>query len=260
MNNTYRHDVLQTLISILEPMPDVLAAWEGGSIANGTADQYSDIDLSVYTTSPMQEVLERVEAALAKFQVVHAWRETKSAWGPGMLQRMLILKDAPQFFYVDVAAFDGSNQKLLADFFEIERHGQPVVHFDKQNIVKLTHTDQEALFKRQQARLEEIKQVFPIYKTLVLKEIQRGKAIDALAFYQSGLVRPLVEVLGMIHRPYKFDFGLRYLHKQFPAEVSQLIQDLVYVSDLATLRNKLEKLEVAFDQAAATAAAKTSLL
>lgn len=259
MTESYRQKVLQTIISALEPMPDVLAAWEGGSIANGSADQYSDIDLSIYSKTPMPEILERVEVALAPFQVMHAWRENKSAWGPGMLQRMLILKDSPEFFYVDVATFDGSNPKIIADFFEIERHGNPVVHFDKNNIVKLTHTDPVALFERQKARLTEIKQVFPIYKTLVLKEIKRGKAIDAFAFYQNGLLRPLVEVLGMIHRPYKFDFGLRYLHKQFPAVVSELIQDLIYVPDLNSLPTKLAKLEEAFTQAVTKAQAKESL-
>ena len=51
-----------------------------------------------------------------------------------MLQRFIFLKDAPDFFYVDVAAFDGSNEKLMNDFFEVERHGTPVIHFDKQGI------------------------------------------------------------------------------------------------------------------------------
>ncbi len=258
--STFKQDVLQTIIDTLKPMPDILAAWEGGSKANGTSDQYSDVDLSIYSKTPLQEVLERVEASLAKYNVVHAYRETKSAWGAGMLQRFIFLKDAPDFFYVDVAAFDGSNEKLMNDFFEVERHGTPVIHFDKQGIVKLTHTDLEALFKRQQNRLAEILQIFPVYKTLVQKEMQRGKAIDAIAFYQNGLVRPLVEVLGMVHRPYKFDFGFRYLHSQMPPEVSRLVEDLLYVPDVNCLPSRLLKLETALMDAAQKVKAKKGLL
>jgi len=34
----------------LQPRPDVLAGWEGGSAAFGTTDAYSDIDLSFLVT------------------------------------------------------------------------------------------------------------------------------------------------------------------------------------------------------------------
>ena len=260
MSDKYKQDVLKTILSQLEPMPDMLAAWEGGSAATKTKDQYSDIDLCLLSTAPLQDVLDRVEKSLTPFHVTDVWKQTKSGWGEGLLQRFLMLKDAPKHFFVDVAVFEMSASKLMNDFLEVERHGDVIVHFDKNNLIKAGHTDAEALFKRQQLRLIEIAQAFPFYKTLVLKEIDRGQAIDAMSFYQTGMLRPLVEVLGMLHRPYKFDFGLRYVHKHFPADVQKMVQDLTYVSDLADLSKKVIKLEEAFTEALKKAQAKKSLI
>ena len=260
MSDKYKQDVLKTILSELEPMPDMLAAWEGGSAATKTKDQYSDIDLCLLSTAPLQDVLDRVEKSLTPFHVTDVWKQTKSGWGEGLLQRFLMLKDAPKHFFVDVAVFEMSASKLMNDFLEVERHGDVIVHFDKNNLIKTGHTDAEALFKRQQLRLLEITQAFPFYKTLVLKEIDRGQAIDAMSFYQTGMLRPLVEVLGMLHRPYKFDFGLRYVHKHFPADVQKMVQDLTYVSDLADLSKKVIKLEEAFTEALKKAQVKKSLL
>lgn len=260
MSDNYKNDVLQTILKSLEPMADILAAWEGGSAATKTKDQFSDIDLCILTSAPLQDVLDRVEKSLSQFQVTHVWKQNKSLWGDGMLQRFLMLKNAPKHFFVDVAVFDMASTKIMNDFLEVERHGHAVVHIDKNSFVKPGHTDPEALFQRSQARLREVAQTFPFYKTLVLKEIDRGQAIDAMAFYNNGLLRPLVEVLGMIYRPYKFDFGFRYLHKHFPAELQNLVQDLTYVSDLADLSKKVIKLESAFIDACEKAQAKKSLV
>lgn len=249
----YKQDVLKTVLNTLEPMPDILAAWEGGSAATKTKDQYSDIDLCLLASAPLQDVLDRVEKSLEKFEVTRAWKQSKSGWGEGMLQRFLMLKDAPKHFFVDVAVFDLSASKLMNDFLEVERHGEVILHFDKNNLIRPGHTDLEALKARQKERLGELSQSFPFFKTLVLKEIDRGQAIDAMSFYQNGMLRPLVEVLGIVHRPYKFDFALRYVHKHFPADVQKMVQDLTYVSDLADLSKKVIKLEGAFAEASKNA-------
>lgn len=245
----YRKHVLKIILDEIEPSPEILAAWEGGSAATGTRDEYSDIDLSVLAVSPIRAVLDQIESALKRLQVIHTWQPIKSFWGEGMLQRVIVLKDSPKHFSVDVAVFDLAYPQLLKDFLEVERHGSPHIYFDKRNLIKSGHTDQQALFMRQQARAAELNQGFPIFKTLALKEIVRGQAIDAISFYQIGLVRPFVEVLGMIHRPFKYDFGMRYVHKTFPKEAQALIEELSYVARFEDLPEKISKVEKAFREA-----------
>ncbi|MGZ5279979.1 MAG: nucleotidyltransferase domain-containing protein [Pseudobdellovibrionaceae bacterium] len=238
---------------------NVLAAWEGGSAATGTRDQYSDIDLCILTNSSLRPILDQVETSLGKLQVSHTWQPLKCFWGEGMMQRVIVLKDSPKHFSVDVAVFDQAHPQLLKDFLEVERHGQPLIYFDKSGLVMPVHTDAIALFKKQQARAEELSQGFPIFKTLVLKEMDRGQAIDAISFYQNGLVRPFIEVAGMIYRPFKSDFGMRYIHKTFPKGVQELIEDLSYVSNVSELPNKILKVEKAFNEAVMRVKNRTAL-
>ena len=75
-------------------------------------------------------------------------------------------------------------------------------------------------------------QAFPVYKVQVLKAIDRGHEADAFHFYQSGIVRPLVELLGMIYRPFQYDFGLRYIYRSFPGDLRERVRCLCYVKDL----------------------------
>jgi hypothetical protein len=249
MNTDYRKKVLDVLVSSLQPASDILAAWEGGSAATGTMDEYSDIDLNLLTTSPLRGVLDRIELSLGPLGVEHVWQPVKCFWGEGMMQRVFILKDSPTHFLVDVAVFDQSNPQLLKDFMEIERHGVAPVLFDKGGFIKPGHTDAAAMFLRQQIRAEELKQGFPVFKSLVLKELDRGQSIDAFNFYQNGLVRPYVELLGMLYRPFKFDFGFRYLHKHLPNESRQLVEQLVYVNDAKALGERIPVLEQKFNEA-----------
>jgi hypothetical protein len=255
----YRQQVLKIIFEEIEPSSDILAAWEGGSAATRTQDQFSDIDLCVLTSSFPMLVLDRIEKALEKMKVSHTWQPNKSFWGEGLLQRVVVLKDSPKYFSVDIAVFDHSHTQLLQDFLEVERHGQPVIFFDKSNFIKTGHTDKAELFKRQQLRLNELSDGFPIFKSLALKEIERGHWIDAISFYQIGLVRPFVEVLGMIHRPFKFDFGMRYIHKSFSKEDQVLIEDLSYVSSFKELPEKILKVEMAFNTAANLVRSRTEL-
>ncbi len=245
----YRNQVLRISLDELKPSSDILAVWEGGSAATGTKDQFSDIDLCILASSPPKTILDRVEKSLGTLGVSYTWQPMKSPWGEGLMQRVIVLKDSPKYFFVDVGVFDQAYPQLLQDFLEIERHGQPVIHFDKAQYIKPGHTDAAAMFKRQQLRAQELKQGFLIYKSLVLKEIERQHPIDAIAFYQNGLVKPLIELLGMIYRPYKFDFGMRYIHRSFPQETQKLIEELNYIANFKDLPERVLKVETAFNEA-----------
>jgi predicted nucleotidyltransferase len=42
-----RNQILETLITTLEPIDFVLAFWQGGSAAHGFTDEWSDLDIGV---------------------------------------------------------------------------------------------------------------------------------------------------------------------------------------------------------------------
>ncbi len=245
----YRSQVIEAIVLGIKDRPDIYAAWEGGSLATKSTDSFSDIDFSILAKAPIKPILDIVQNTLQKFQVIHTWQSNRSFWGEGMAQRVIVLKDSPKYFSVDCGIFDIDDRKLLADFMEVERHGSPKVFFDKLGLIKEGHTDVLALFEKQQLRAEELSQGFPIFKTLTLKEIERGKSIDAIGFFQAGLVRPYIEVLGMLRRPFKYDFGMRYIHQTFPLDEQKLIEEFCYVARFKDLPEKLAKLENEFNEA-----------
>lgn len=256
----YKNRVLKAMLEAAEKSADVFAAWEGGSAATATRDQYSDIDLCLLGRKPLRPILDLMQEALAPFGVIHTWQAAKSFWGEGLMQRVIVLKDAPKHFFVDVGVFDQDHPQMVKEFLEVERHGQPIIYFDKRNEIKPGHTDAAALFQKQQARAEEIMQAFPIFKTLVLKELDRGQGIDAISFYYNGILRPTIEMMGMIHRPFKSDFGMRYIHKHFPLEKQKMIEDLSYISSAKNLFEKVERAEKAIQEAYQQVKSRTSLI
>ncbi|MGB3428040.1 MAG: hypothetical protein WBA53_07675, partial [Burkholderiaceae bacterium] len=81
----------------------------------------------------------------------------------------------------------------------------------------------------------------PIYAMLVEKELARGRPMEALGFYQA-LLRALLEVLGMVHRPDRFDFGWRYVETQLPEEELQQLARFAFVGDPEALRERAPEL------------------
>jgi predicted nucleotidyltransferase len=235
---SFKDRVLEALVAPLKESSQTVALWECGSASNGTSDPYSDIDIRIVAQDSIEHTFDLVEATLSSvFAISHRFVEPK-CFLPGYYQRIYFLEGAPKHFFVDVAVFLQSSEDLLLEFLEIERHGSPVIHFDKSGQVKPRNGDPAALKTKQRKRFEEIEVAYPAYKTEVMKELDRGNAIDAFAFYFLGMVRPLAELMGIIHRPFKYDFGLRYIHKMFPDTDRKAIESLSYVKDIDELKER----------------------
>jgi hypothetical protein len=245
----YRNSILKKMIEAAQLEPDILACWEGGSKATDTDDEYSDVDLCLLTNSNPDKILDLIQSAVSDFGIDYTWQSKKSFWGEGLKQRVIVLKNSPRHFCLDIGVFDYSYPDLLSEFLKIERHGLPAIYFDKQNVIKPVHMDLNLVLTGLQQRLEEIKKAFPVFKSLTLKAIDRGQPIDAIWFYQNGLLRPCIEALGMVYRPYRSDFGMRYLHRDFPLDVQKKIESLNYISDFGVLELRVSEVESLFNEA-----------
>jgi hypothetical protein len=257
-DSEFRSRLSQELSKELQRCSSILAAWEGGSSANATSDRFSDIDLNILHADNEDAVFQIVEATLRNISAIaHIYNEPKSHW-PDLTQKIYFLKDAPKHFFVDVAAFPESKPAMLAEFMQTERHGNPVVLFDKEGRIRSRPVDEQALLQRQNRRLNEIVEAFPVYRTTVFKELDRGNAIDAFAFYYSGMLRPLIEVMGLIYRPYRFDFGFRYLKRSLPADLYRRIEPFFFVANPHLLGEYAKSVDELFNQMVAEAKLKLS--
>lgn len=242
----WRDRVIAAVLPALVTRADVRGVWEGGSVAMGRADAFSDIDLYVVAAPDVHVViLDAFEAALAgAVSIAHTWRVEPSSF-PGVTQRIYLLHDAPPFFQVDCALVTPA---AAPQFLERERHGVPRVLLDRDGTIGAPPLDRDAHAARMKLRLAQIRAAWPVYRSIVEKELTRGRALDAIGFAFNGLLRPLVELAGMRHRPDRFDYGWRYLHHDLPTELQQTLQRLAYVDSPATLRANLATIDRLADE------------
>jgi predicted nucleotidyltransferase len=234
----YRRTVIEALIARLLPISAVRACFEGGSAATGRLDDFSDIDL--YVVAPLSSAdsaFEAVEAALAAHGIEHSWRVEPPPF-PDTAQRFYFLADAPRFFAVDCVV---ASESGIEPFLERERHGEPLVYFDRSSKIRARPVDRERLSDRRTHRWRQLQGAVPLYSMLVEKELARGRPLDALGFYQA-MVRALLEVFGHVYRPERFDFGWRYVESELPEDARALLAHYAYVADEQALRERAPQL------------------
>ncbi len=235
----YRQRVQAALVDALRPFTGdaaFFAAFEGGSAATGRLDPYSDIDLCVVAEASLNASLfAAIEEALQTIAPLsHVWPVADAPW-PGFAQKFYLLQGAPRFFAVDCSLLLPAT---ALTFLEVERHGTPRVLIDPRGWVQPRALDRDAHRTRCARRLAQNRAAWPVYRMLVDKELARGRTLDALGFYQA-LMRLLLELAGLRHRPERFDYGWRYLHHDLPPDLQQALQGLAFVPDATTLPSRL---------------------
>lgn len=238
-----RDTLLALLRQALHDDPAVDAAWEGGSAAFERHDELSDIDaVAVVADDAVDAVFTRVEAALAALSPIELLLAMPPQ--PGYAQKFYRLRDAGEFLVIDFVLFRRSDPLL---FREVELHGRGTTWFDHTGVLVERHLDLAADLEAARARVPVLIAQFEMFQHLTLKEIARGHASDALAFYQAWTLRPLVEALRLLHAPHTRIFGLRYLARDLPAPVVQRVEALAYARHLAHLREQQRQARAWFD-------------
>ena len=228
-----RQTVIDLLSAALESFDGALAAWLGGSDASGRTDEYSDIDIQVIVGD------ERVEAA---FEVIHEALEARSpiarrfrfpepTWH-GHSQEILALRDADPDHLIDLVIMKESTpDKLL----EVERHGRPMVIFDRGAYLKPTPLDWPSHRAKMEKRLETLGAQYEMFQALTAKAVRRGLPVEAAASYQALTFRPLIDLLRIRHCPLRFDYGSRYLDRDLPEAWRRELEDLSLPGNLDEL-------------------------
>ncbi len=231
-----REDILNAMRSVLEPLDTVHAMWEGGAAAFGRVDQWSDIDVQVICDDDsVPDVFERVEKALVDLSPIDLkYRIPEPTWH-GHSQAFYRLADAGPFLLLDFVVMKKSSERRLR---EREIHGESVVHFNKNGVLVEENIDPVQFDEKLTARLEQMPVTFDMFQSLVLKELHRGNDVEALQFYHGMTLRPLLELLRILHCPARFNFHTRYFYYDLPSDVIERLEPLFFVSGPEDLRQK----------------------
>ena len=231
-----REQIVESIVRALEPQPFVYALWEGGALAFGRLDQWSDIDICASAEDDrVLECFPLVERALEAVAPIKLKHEVKQTLSPGYVQAFYRLEGTPDCMLVDLAIFKATwPDKLL----EPEIHGTAKFHFNKDGRVKIPHLDPHKLSGDLRNAATHARMRFEIFNCFVPKELNRGNLIEAVTLYHRVVLDSLVDVLRIRHKPVRFDFKTRYIHYDLPREVTERLQDLYMIRDREDLEKK----------------------
>lgn len=237
---SYRVTYTDNQIEALRDRPEIIALWEAGSAATGTTDEYSDIDLMALCSCSTNEAFALIEAVMPP--ITHRYIEPSNS-GSDLKHRIYFHDKAPKHFFADVGVLSQDSEESLKELMAVERHGTPIVHFDDKRLIKPHPIDKTKWRLKLETRLKELEASFPIYVIQVLKPLDRHQYTEAFAFFYHGLLRKLVELMGIRFRPYRFDFELRYLERDFPQKEQDAIHEYMKYVDPGDLRRKVASIE-----------------
>jgi hypothetical protein len=239
-----RQMMIEALAAGFEPLPFTIAAWLGGSDASGTTDEWSDIDLQLLVEDgAVEQSFEIAHEVLERLSPIsHRFRLPSPTWH-GHEQEFLSLRDADPCHFVDFLVL----KRGSADWFlERERHGDALVLFDKEGLVKSAPFDRSAHVAKMEKRLAVLREIFPLFQNLTIKAARRRAGADAMMTYMTQTVRPMVELLRMRYCPDRYDYGLRYLDRDLPADVGTEVERLVFPSSVGALESYQARAEAIF--------------
>lgn len=223
-----RKEILASFKGALENLDYVHAMWEGGAAAFNRLDEWSDVDLQFDVDDDRIEdtfcVIEQtVETLSPSFR---KYRTPQLPWD-GLFQVFYQLQNASPYLILDIVVMQHSaHEKLL----QAEIHGEAVFYFDKAGVSNIPTFDWEDWKSRLRERLAVLKITFPMFQTLVTKEIYRGNRLEALSSYHACTLRPLVEILRIRYKPSRYNFHTRYVYHDLPPEVVRKLEPLFFVT------------------------------
>lgn len=234
-----REAILKCLVDALEPLDYVNAMWQCGSAAFKRVDDWSDIDIIVDVEDDrLLEVFKICDAALESLAPIEKTHVSNQALSPGACQKAYKFKGTSKYSIIEICAVKNSSPEK---FLQREIHGDIIVCFDKKNVTVHKPLDKKAFAESLKNRLLKTDNFFNLYQFLVDKELNRHNYIEALAFYNNFCINPLLLVLRMKYKPFRFEFKTRYIYYDLPADVVKEVNDLFFVKDGEDLRLKHEK-------------------
>jgi hypothetical protein len=238
-----REEIIATLTSTLIQESFIRAAWLGGSDASGRTDQWSDIDLQMVVEDTMVEkafdIFHHHLTMLSPIQYV--FRLSSPTWH-GHEQEFVSLRYADPCHLIDLVIMKLSSENW---FLEKERHGEPLILFDKDDLVHPPQFDTQAHNIRMQKRLERLRTVFPLFQNFVSKAVKRNDHVDAVQSLLTYTIRPFIELARMRYSPSVFDYGLRYLDRDIPQDLHDEMKRLILprtVDEIEYNRKRIEEL------------------
>lgn len=220
-------------------MNNITAAWEGGSVATGFDDDYSDLDLCMLCKEEhKEEILEEMVTFLKEtFGMERMYRLPEPTYH-GFSQVFFKTKNTPELFYVDFAVM---GEDVEDKYIEENRHGIGRVWVDKYKLDPSPRPDDRIKDVADGLYKGTVEKDFILILELK-KQIKRQMFSEAFPLYMSFIARCVVTLMNIKYRPAKADFGMRYIYRDYPKDEYLFIENALRVNDMKSLESYFEKL------------------
>jgi len=234
-----RARIIDRLRDGLEPDAAFRAAWLGGADANNRADELSDVDLMcIIEEGASDHCLKAVrQAAESIAPIASSFRIPPPTWHGG----------DQEFFLLEGLGFAGLIDAFVIthrepfEFLVPERHGTPVVLFDRDGLVRPTPIDWDEHNRKLAAAVDLARGKLAVLGDFPVKEALRDNPAGAMTFYQSLVLQPLITILRAVHCPARYDFGFRYLDTDLPPDLHAAIDELCFPRGIRAMEPNLRR-------------------
>ena len=233
-----RQLLIDRVETALAAQPFVHAAWLEGADAAGKADAFSDIDLWADVEAGFQAqafaCIREALLTLGPLDVQHVAHPR-----PQLDQCFYRVAGTSPFWFVDVCLQEHGRETVFTprDPFK--------VLFDRSGVIQVTDEVDDGAFVREVVRALERAWW---RRVLVLKEVKRGRLLEALRYYHHEVLEQLTQLLRLRYCPAKHDYGLKHSYADLPREVTAALEKLYAVVTLADLPTALEQADALFDK------------
>jgi len=235
-----RDTIANAILKVMKESPLVRAGWEIGAVAFNRVDEWSDVDLCFDVKDDhFEEVYAAIEAELTKIAPIECKHGAPNGIAPGAYQTVYKLEGISEFLFVEICFIPWSAKNKAV---QKEIHGDIIVHFDEEGVLKGQKVDLDFFVGKLERRLAIFRKLYVMYQFMVRKEIYRRNPVEAYFYYYSVAVRPMLELVRMHYYPFRHDFEHRYVYYELPKEVAKEIEEFVFCKDLDDLSEKHEKL------------------
>jgi len=239
-----REAIIETLWERLEPLDYVFALWLEGADANGTADEYSDIDLWADIADECEaEAIAAVEAALRELAPLD-FEAVLPHGHPQIRQRAYHLAGTSEYLVIDFCLQLHSRPKDYA-FYEDDPVEAAGVIFDKAGVIR-TEPGSAPVDADANAQLLERMRYRYTQHARVVKYVRRGQYPEAFAYYQKYVLEPLVCLLRLTHTPAYADYGYVHISRHVPQEQVRRLEHFARAASLEDIEAKTAEARIWF--------------
>ena len=242
-----RNKIINKLCETLKPLTFIYAFWLEGADANGTVDEYSDIDFWLdFEDEYEEQAYEAVENALSELAEID-YKYVMQHDHPKIRQRIYHLAGTSKYLMIDFCW--QLHRRDSYAFHENDSIETAKVIFDKSGIIRYKPLNLADFTEQNKIRFAEAKYRRSQYMRAE-KYVRRGQYLEAYAYYNRYILEPLIDLIRLIYTPAYADYYLIHISKHIIETEREKLEYFAQINSLNDMAEKIPQAGVWFDDLA----------